>query len=65
MLNAQNKLDFLLIKQYNAKTPTNVTRRFSKEYIDSIKELKKKGFLFKQGGSLDTIIEDFIKNNNI
>jgi hypothetical protein len=40
-----------------------------KEFVKSIQELKRKGFLYKQGGTinnnLDTVIQDFFKNNNI
>ena len=61
-----------IIKNYNnsiGRSSASI-KRFSKEYIESLKELRRKGYLFKQGGALnnphiDTIIEDFIKNNNI
>ena len=61
-----------IIKNYNnsiGRSSASV-KRFSKEYIESLKELRRKGYLFKQGGTLnnphiDTVIEDFFKNNNI
>ena len=47
---------------------TKLSKEEQKELVEKLKELKKQGFL-KQGGqinsSLDKIIEDFIKNNNI
>ena len=61
-----------IIKNYNnsiGRSSASV-KRFSKEYIESLKELRRKGYLFKQGGTInnphiDNVIEDFIKNNNI
>ena len=46
-------------------------KRFeSKKYLEGIRELKRKGFFLKQGGTInnpyiDNVIEDFFKNNNI
>ena len=61
------------VKDINSKLQKSnqgqFVRRFESKYLDHIRELKRKGFFMKQGGqinpSLDTIIEDFIKNNNI
>lgn len=38
------------------------SRRFSKEFIDNLKQLKKQGFLYKQGGILAKDNLEFIKN---
>ena len=59
------------VKSINDKLKVNnqsmFVRRFSKKYLDSIRELKRKGFFRKHGGTLtlDETIENFLKNNNI
>lgn len=60
-----------LKKQMKAPTIEGVRKKTSpqefKQFVEELKKLKKAGFLKKGGNvsSLDTIIEDFIKNNNI
>lgn len=39
----------------------NVKRTYSVQEIESIKALKRKGFMYKQGGTLDTTISNFFK----
>ena len=57
------------IKKHHNITSSQDIKKLTESQIKKIKELKRKGFLYKQGGqinfSLDKIIEDFIKNNNI
>lgn len=60
------------VKNINSKVNTSnqnlFLRRFDNNYLNNIRELKRKGFFMKWGGqinSLDKIIEDFINNNNI
>lgn len=44
-----------IIKNYNNSIGRSsaTVKRFSKEYIESLKELRRKGYLFKQGGTID------------
>ena len=55
-----------IIKNYNNSIGRSsaTIKRFSKEYIESLKELRRKGYLFKQGGTienLDTEIKEILK----
>lgn len=52
------------IKEQNAKV-TNGMRKYSSEFIKSIRDLKRKGFVYKEGGTLDKTISDFLNNNNL
>ena len=68
---ARQKIKEELRKQMKAPTIEGVRKKTSpqefKQFVEELKKLKKAGFLRKGGNvsSLDTIIEDFIKNNNI
>ena len=54
------------IKEQNSKVTAqqvNGMRKLSPEFIKSIRDLKRKGFLYKEGGTLDKTISDFLNNN--
>ena len=54
------------IKTQNSKVTAqqvNGMRKLSPEFIKSIRDLKRKGFLYKEGGTLDKTISDFLNNN--
>lgn len=47
----------------NKNNKINVTKNLTPEFINSIRKLKRYGFLYKQGGTLDKTINDFFINN--
>jgi len=54
------------IKTQNSKVTAqqvNGMRKLSPEFIKSFSDLKRKGFLYKEGGTLDKTISDFLNNN--